>query len=148
MGARTFAQMNCSLAQTLDVIGDRWTLLILRDAFFGVSHFGDFQKRLGIARNILSTRLEHLVVEGVLTKVGGRSRRTTYELTEKGSDLVPILLAIAHWGDKYRPNPKGPRLIITDRHSGKPIQRMTIRAVEGHELKPGDLGMRRGPGLE
>ena len=140
--------MNCSLAQTLDVIGERWTVLILRDAFFGTTRFDDFRKRLGVARNILADRLRHLVEEGVLAKSGGGSRRTEYRLTEKGLDLFPILLAIAHWGDKHKPNPRGARMIFVDRRSGKPIQRMSIRAAEGQVLSLDDLGMKRGPGLE
>jgi len=139
--------MNCSLAQTLDVVGDRWTLLILRDAFFGVTRFDAFQKRLGVARNLLADRLRHLCDEGILAKSGGESRRTAYRLTAKGLDLVPILLALAHWGDKHRANPKGERAIFIDKQTGAPIQRMSIRAAEGHALDPADLTFERGPGL-
>lgn len=139
--------MNCSLAQTVEVIGDRWTVMILRDAFFGIRRFDDFLRRLGIARNILADRLAHLVEHGVLRKLGGHTRRTEYELTESGWDLIPVLVAIAHWGDRHRPNPKGARLIFRDPGTGAPVQRMSIRSVENRDLDPRVLLLTRGPGL-
>ena len=147
MQANPLADMNCSLAQTLAVIGERWTLMILRDAFFGVTRFDQFQRRLGVARNVLAQRLGRLVDEGILAKSGGGSRRTAYRLTDKGFDLVPVLLAIAHWGDRHKPNPRGARMIFVDRDTGAPIQSMGIRAADGRPLAPAELGMKRGPGL-
>lgn len=148
MRSSSLATMNCSLAQTVEVIGDRWTVMILRDAFFGISRFDDFQRRLGVARNILADRLAHLVAHGVLRKRGGNSRRTEYELTESGWDLVPVLVAIAHWGDRHRPNPKGDRLVFRDPDSGTPVQRMSIRSAGGRDLDPRTLVLTRGPGLD
>jgi DNA-binding HxlR family transcriptional regulator len=95
--------MNCAIAQSLEIIGEWWTLLILRDAFFGVTRFGDFQSRLGIARNILSARLDKLVETGVLERrVYDEARnRSDYVLTDKGRALWPVLTAIRQWGDEW-----------------------------------------------
>ncbi|MCG8695109.1 MAG: helix-turn-helix transcriptional regulator, partial [Minwuiales bacterium] len=88
MKLTSFDQWNCSLAQTMNVIGERWTVLILRDAFFGVMRFEDFRKRLGIARNILAARLKQLSDEGVLERAVGENGRPEYRLTDKGYELV------------------------------------------------------------
>ena len=94
---------NCSLSRTLAVIGDRWTLLVLRDAFLRVRRFEDFQSSLGIARRVLTERLKLLVDEGVLKKVAYQERplRYEYQLTEKGIGLYPALVALVHWGDEH-----------------------------------------------
>ena len=147
MKLTSFDQWNCSLAQTMNVIGERWTVLILRDAFFGVTRFEDFRKRLGIARNILAARLKQLDHDGVLERVVEENGRPEYRLTDKGYELVPILIAMAHWGDKHKANPKGARAIFVDRRTGKRIQRMAVRSAEGDKLHPKDIGMKRGPGL-
>ncbi len=101
---------NCSLARSLAVIGDRWTLLVLRDAFLRVRRFDDFQSRLGIARRVLTQRLAVLVEHGVLKKVAYQERPTRYEyrLTEKGLALYPVILSLVHWGDAYYAGSEGP----------------------------------------
>ena len=147
MKASALKDMNCSLAQTVEVMGDRWTVMVLRDAFFGVRHFDEFQQRLGLARNILVDRLKHLVAHGVMEKHGGSTRRTEYRLTEKGWDLVTVLIAIAHWGDRHRPNPKGARAVFKDPTTGEPIARVGLRAADGREVDPRSLIIERGPGL-
>src|SRR5260370_37479494 len=98
------SEENCSLARTVSVIGDRWSLLILRDCFLRVRRFEDFQERLGITRPILASRLKKLVDEFVLTKVAYQQRPVRYEyrLTPKGLDLYPVLMAIVHCGDVHR----------------------------------------------
>ena len=103
------SEENCSMARTISVIGDRWTLLILRDCFLRVRRFEDFQERLGITRPILANRLKKLVGEFVLVKVPyqQRPRRYEYRLTQKGLDLYPIVMAIVHWGDVYMAGKKG-----------------------------------------
>jgi DNA-binding HxlR family transcriptional regulator len=113
---RTYDNQNCSVARTLEVVGERWTMLILRDAFFGVRRFDDFQRDLGIARNVLQTRLERLVDEGILDRVPYQERplRHEYRLTEKGIDLWPTLVAMLAWGDKHCA-PDGPPTIIVHR---------------------------------
>jgi len=96
-------QQNCPVAQTLAMIGDRWTLLIIRDAFLGLSRFEQFQKSLGITRHVLAERLKRLVEEGILEKQSyiDRQQRFEYVLTAKGRDLKPILIAIVEWGVQW-----------------------------------------------
>jgi DNA-binding HxlR family transcriptional regulator len=96
-------QESCSVARALEIVGERWTWLIIRDAFLGLRTFGDFQKSLGIARNVLSDRLRRLVAEGILERVPYQERppRFEYRLTEKGADLFTALNAVRQWGDQY-----------------------------------------------
>jgi DNA-binding HxlR family transcriptional regulator len=146
---KTFDHMNCSLAQTLDVIGERWTLLILRDAFFGSTRFQQFEANLGIAKNILTTRLNRLVEDGILEKrPGAEGERHEYVLTEKGLDLQPVLLAMTHWGDVHKPHPKGLRFLFVERATGKPIARMGVMTRDGRRLKPRQVKAIPGPALE
>jgi len=107
------AQEDCSLSRTLAVVGDRWTLLILRDAFLRVRRFEELEKSLKIARRVLSERLALLVDEGILARVPYQHRPTRYEyrLTEKGLDLYPAILSLVHWGDKHYPDKKGPPVL-------------------------------------
>lgn len=109
---------NCSLARSLAVIGDRWTLLILRDAFLRVRRFDDFQERLGIARRVLAERLAELVEHGVFEKVAYQELPTRYEyrLTKKGLGLYPVILSLVHWGDAHYAGKKGPP--VHHRHKG------------------------------
>src|SRR3954462_7920189 len=98
-----YSGQNCSIAHTLELVGERWTLLILRDTFLGTRRFDDFQRNLGIARNILQSRLARLVDEGILRRVRYQERpeRFEYRLTRKGVDLWPILVALMKWGDRH-----------------------------------------------
>jgi DNA-binding HxlR family transcriptional regulator len=107
--------VNCSVARALAVVGERWTLLIVREAFDGARRFQDFRARLGIASNLLTTRLETLVQAEVMERVpyqepGGR-QRYEYQLTERGADLRPVLITLLQWGDKYLADPEGPSVI-------------------------------------
>jgi DNA-binding HxlR family transcriptional regulator len=144
---KTFDHMNCSVAQTLDVIGERWTLLIVRDAFLGSKRFQQFQTNLGIARNILSTRLNRLVEQGILEKRPVDGEHHEYVLTDRGLDLQPVLLAMAHWGDVHKPNGRGARLVFVERATGKPIARMSAVSSDGRRLKPREVKAVPGPGL-
>ncbi len=146
MKLTSFRHMNCSLAQTLSVIGEHWTMLIIRDAFFGVRRFDRFQKSLGIARNVLSDRLKKLVEAGVLKKSDGPGH-PEYRLTEKGLALQPVMLAMTHWGDEHMPHPAGARFTFVDRESGEPIQRMGVFAADGRRLSPRDVRAKAGPAL-
>jgi DNA-binding HxlR family transcriptional regulator len=149
MKLKTFDHMNCSLAQTLEVIGERWTLLILRDAFLGSRRFQQFQANLGIARNILTVRLNRLVEEGILRKHPiDEGERHEYRLTAKGLDLQPILLSMTHWGDAHKPHPKGARLVFVERATGEPIARMRVISSEGRPLEPREVGVVVGPALQ
>ena len=149
MKYKSFDHMNCSLAQTLTVIGERWTLLILRDAFFGAKRFGQFERSLGIAKNILSARLNMLVDEGIMVRRESREgAHTEYVLTERGLDLQPVLLSMTHWGDRHRPNVNGTRLTFVERESGKPIRRMSVTSEDGRILRPRDIRAIAGPALD
>ena len=112
------AQEPCSVARSVAVIGDRWTLMILRDCFLGVRRFEAFQERLGISRTIIADRLKHLTEEGVLRRVAYQEHpvRHEYRLTDKGLDLHPVVMAIVHWGDRHYAGEAGPPLL--HRHKG------------------------------
>ena len=122
----SFAEMDCSVAQALEVVGEWWSLLILRDAFQGVRRFEDFQRHLGIARNVLAERLQRLVAEGVFERrrYQEQPERFEYRLTEKGLDLYPVIVGLMHWGDKWASPPDGPPVILTHKnceHDGLPV---------------------------
>ncbi len=142
MKLKSFENMNCSLAQTLNIVGERWSLLIIRDASFGVCRFDDFQKSLGVARNMLSMRLKQLTEFGILEKRVDEGNRTEYHLTEKGWDLMPVLLSMTHWGDKYVPAESGERVVFVDRESGRPIESMSIHDADGKRLGVHDIRAR------
>ena len=110
---RTYDDQDCSIARTLEILGERWTLLIVRDIFSGRRRFDQLQDGLGVARNVLATRLGRLIEEGVVEKRAYRERpvRHEYFLTEKGLDLWPVLIAMLAWGDRYA-TPDGPPLVI------------------------------------
>lgn len=122
MLGRTYEGQDCSIARTLEVVGERWTLLVLRECFMGTARFDDFQRRLGIARNVLQTRLERLVEEDVLERRPYQERplRCEYRLTAQGRDLLPVLLALLEWGDRHR-SPDGPRVAIAHARCGGPV---------------------------
>lgn len=146
MKLKSFEQFNCSIAQTLSVIGEHWTLLIIRDAFFGLTRFDQFHKSLGISRNVLTLRLKKLVDEGVLEKSDGPGH-PEYQLSEKGLALHPILIAMTQWGEQHMPNPAGERIVFMDRQSGKRIKQLSMYADDGRLLGYGDLQVQFGPGV-
>ena len=117
---RTYDNQVCSVARALEAIGDRWTMLVIRDAFLGVRRFDDFQRDLGIARNVLTDRLNRLVDEGVLEKRAyqERPKRFEYRLTEKGADLWPVLVSLMKWGDRHSPADAGQPTLIVHRDCG------------------------------
>lgn len=116
---------DCSIQRTLDVIGDRWTLLILRDLFRGVRRFGQIHADLGIARNLLTDRLTRLVEAGIVTKVQYQQRppRYEYRLTRKGLDLSPALVALMQWGDRWYADDGPPTLLVHD-SCGTPLEQL------------------------
>lgn len=141
---------NCSVARTLDVVGDRWTLLVLRDAFNGVRRFDDLQRRLGAARTVLSARLATLVEHGVLDKVPyrdpGQRERYEYRLTAKGRDLQPVVLALLEFGDRHLADPEGPAVAVEHADCGAAVH-VQLVCEEGHVLEsPRELRSRPGPG--
>ena len=114
------ADQPCSVARSVAVIGDRWTLMVLRDCFLGLRRFEDFERSLGISRGIIADRLKRLVAEGVLRREAYQRRPTRHEyrLTEKGHALHPVIMAIVHWGDVHYAGPEGPPLIHRHRTCG------------------------------
>ncbi|MFV0258118.1 MAG: winged helix-turn-helix transcriptional regulator [Acidimicrobiales bacterium] len=137
----------CSIAATLGVIGDRWTVLILRDVFRGVHRFGELQQDLGIARNLLADRLAKLVEAGVLDKVVYQERplRHEYRLTAKGADLSPALIALMRWGDRWYADGSPPTVLVHEA-CGTPLEQ-TVRCPQcGEAVQPGRIRSRPGPG--
>ncbi|TMJ55614.1 MAG: helix-turn-helix transcriptional regulator [Alphaproteobacteria bacterium] len=141
------SEENCSMARTVSVIGDRWTLLILRDCFLRVRRFEDFQERLGITRPILASRLKKLVDEFVLVKVPYQQRppRYEYRLTQKGLDLYPIVMAIVHWGDVHMAGKKGRPLLHTHDLCGKDFDPVMVCSECGEPLMARQVHVRPGP---
>jgi DNA-binding HxlR family transcriptional regulator len=138
---------NCSIARALDIVGEWWTLLVLRDVFLGVRRFEAIQADLGIARNVLSDRLTTLVDNGVLTKRQylEHPERYEYVLTDMGRDLVPVLLALMRWGDRWL-SPEGPPMLLVHRECGQPIEWGEHCAHCGVAVDPRHVRMIRGPG--
>jgi DNA-binding HxlR family transcriptional regulator len=147
MLGRTYDNQNCSVARTLELVGERWTLLIIRDAFVGVRRFGDFAERLGVARNVLQDRLERLVDEGILEKVPYQERpvRHEYRLTAKGRDLWPVLVSLLKYGDRHLA-PEGPPLVLVHRGCGGEVDDRRICVACGQKLEVGDVKATAGPG--
>lgn len=131
---KSLDHLDCAVANSIDLIGDRWTLLIVRDAFFGVRRFDDFRRDLDIARNVLADRLDRLVEHGVLTTRPYEERppRREYLLTEKGRDMFDVLLAIWRWGDRWYP-PDEPRVAIHE-ECGHETHIVAACSHCGHEL--------------
>ena len=133
-------ELSCGLPHALEVMGERWSFLILRAAFNGLIHFEEFSSELGIARNILSNRLAKLVENGVMkrTPCEADRRKVEYRLTEKGADLLPAMLALRQWGERYTDNVR-PDLVLVDQRDGEPVAPITMRAHDGREIGWHDL---------
>ncbi len=142
---------NCSIAKTLGLLGERWTFLIVREAWFGIDRFADFERSLGCARNLLSDRLKLLVGEGILAtepyqEPGARTRQR-YVLTAKGKELLPILIALREWGDRHLAGPEGPPSYVLHKGCGEHVS-LGLRCAEGHAIESADsLEPAPGPGL-
>ena len=148
MGRKRFSEMNCGIAQALEALGDWWTLLIVRDAFFGARRFRDFESSLGIAKNILSARLQHLVEHGIFERVdvGNEGQRFEYRLTEKGEALLPVLTVLREWSDDWVFGPGHEPVIVQDRRTGQRIPRLRVIDANGRPLSRRDLRAIPGPG--
>lgn len=137
----------CGVARPLDAIGDGWSLLIVRDAFDGLRRFGEFQKNLGLAKNILADRLRNLVAHGVLEAVpasdGGPYQE--YVLTEKGRGLFPVLVALRQWGEDFFFAPGEAHASLVDRATALPVRKLELRAQDGRLLAPEDTVVRLPP---
>jgi len=133
-------EARCPVARPLDAIGDWWSLLIIRDAFDGLHRFGEFQKNLGLAKNILSARLRNLVEHGILDTVPASDARVyqQYVLTEKGRGLFPVLVALRQWGEDFFFRPDEAHVLLVDRKRGLPVRRLELRSKDGRLLGAAD----------
>jgi DNA-binding HxlR family transcriptional regulator len=149
MDRKSFSGMDCSVAQCLEVVGEWWSMLIIRDTFLGVTRFDDFQRRLGISRNILNDRLNTLVDAGVLTRVpySEHPPRHDYRLTDKGRDLWPVITAMRQWGDRYAA-PDGPPLQVTHKACGAITEAVLVCSSCGESLGPRDVAVAQSHGHE
>jgi DNA-binding HxlR family transcriptional regulator len=141
-----YSAQACSVARSLEVLGERWTLLIVRDAFFGVRRFGDFVARLDIPRAVLTARLKALVAEGVLIRVPGESGRDEYELTDKGTKLWPVVRDLMAWGDEFYA-PAGPLRVLRHAADDGVVDRQGICAICGETVPVAEIAMEPGPGF-
>src|SRR3982750_4377445 len=130
----------CSIAAALETVGERWSFLILRGAFNGLHHFEEFQSTLGIARNILSNRLARLVEARTLQRAPDPAdrRKVAYRLTERGRELLPVLIAMRQWGERWICDMPGNPVLI-DRYTRRPIAPIMVRAADGRPLTLGEL---------
>ena len=147
MLGRTYEGQNCSVAKSLELIGERWTMLVVREVFLGNRRFDEMAARLGIARNVLTNRLTRLVDEGVLEKVRYQERpeRFEYRLTEKGIDLWPVMVSLVQYGDRYYA-PEGPPLILQHKDCGGTVDSHRICNRCGERLSARAVTARPGPG--
>ena len=147
MERKSFSDMHCSVAQCLEVVGEWWTMLIVRDAFLGVTRFDQFQERLGISRNVLNQRLAHLVEKGIFDKVAYSEHppRYDYRLTDMGRDLWPVLTTMRQWGDRYLA-PDGPPLELVHKGCDHEAAMVLTCAACGERVGPRDVRAVPGPG--
>ncbi|MBO9328240.1 transcriptional regulator [Achromobacter sp. HZ01] len=136
----SFEGAACPVARSLDAIGDWWSLLIVRDAFDGLRRFGEFQKSLGVAKNILSDRLRTLTAHGILAAAPASdgSAYQEYVLTEKGRALFPVIVGLRQWGEDHYYGPAEPHSLLIDRKRGQPVRRLEVRAQDGRPVGPED----------
>jgi DNA-binding HxlR family transcriptional regulator len=142
-----YSSQNCSIARSLEVIGERWTILVLREAFLGTYRFDEIQRHLGVARNVLQSRLERLVENEILKKVRYQERppRYEYRLTAKGVDLWPVVVALLQWGDRYEA-PGGPPVVLVHKDCGGELDGRRRCQACGADLEAWEVIARRGPG--
>jgi DNA-binding HxlR family transcriptional regulator len=146
-----YSDINCSVARTLEAVGERWSALLLRETFLGTRRFDDFQRNLGISRNVLSTRLARFVELGILKRVQYQERpaRFEYRLDQAGKDLFPMLMAMTAWGDKYAPTADGPPRSFSHRDCGGSIDAVHLRCEKcGQDVGLRDVWGEAGPGAQ
>jgi DNA-binding HxlR family transcriptional regulator len=142
------ANKECSMARAMEIVGDRWTILILREAYYGVKRFDEFEYYVGVAPNILSNRLKRLVEAGIMARVRlpEHAGRYEYILTDKGRDFFPAYLALKKWGDNWLAEPEGPQVVFRDRHARRPIEYPELRTAGGKPLRLEDVEVIPGAG--
>lgn len=139
----------CSLARTLSVVGDRWTLLILRNAFMRTRRFDDFHSQLGVTKHVLSDRLKKLVKEGVFEKHPYQESPVRYEyrLTEKGLELYPIIMSMVAWGDKWMDGGKGAPMLYVHKRCNHQTEPRLVCSHCGDDIDPKEMMPMPGPGI-
>ena len=148
--ALDYSVESCTIGRAMELLGERWTVVVLREVFSGVRRFDDMRARTRIPRQVLANRLASLVDAGVLRREPyrepGARVRHEYRLTDKGFDLYPVLIAVREWGDKYLADPDGPPLLTVHRDCGAPV-RAELRCADGHTVTAyRDVVPRPGPG--
>jgi DNA-binding HxlR family transcriptional regulator len=147
MKRTSFEGDQCPIARSLDVIGDWWSLLIIRDASLGRHRFGEFQKGLGLAKNILTVRLRALIDQGILKTVPASdgSAYQEYVLTPKGRGIFPILVALRQWSEEFDAKPEEIGTILVDREKGKPVRKLELYSQDGRLLTAADTALKPRP---
>jgi DNA-binding HxlR family transcriptional regulator len=142
----------CSIRRALDVLGEKWTLMVVREAMYGVHRFDDFARALNCGRGVLSARLKTLTEQGVLERreyvEPGLRKRADYHLTEKGRDLFTAILALSQWSERWMPPPDGPVALVTERRSGRPVAAVLTSELQPKRLTMGDVEIAPGPGAK
>ncbi len=148
MPHESYAGMNCSVAAALGILGERWSFLVVREAFLGVRRFDGFQANLGVARNVLAARLRALVAAEILEQRPYQDHPTRYEyhLTEKGRGLYPILIALMAWGDRWEAPRAGPPVMLVDRETHRPVEPGLVDRRTGMPIELGRVRVVPGPG--
>ncbi|MBR1152926.1 helix-turn-helix domain-containing protein [Bradyrhizobium sp. JYMT SZCCT0428] len=143
----SFDKDDCPIARSLDAIGDWWSLLIIREALFGSRRFGEFQKSLGLAKNILTVRLRALVDQGIL-KLAPASDGSAYQeylLTPKGRGVFPILVALRQWSEEFDDHPEEITTILVDKEKGRPVRKLELHSQDGRLLTAADTALKPRP---
>lgn len=148
MRSTEFEGQTCSIARALEIVGEWWTLLIIREAMFGTERFTDFQLRLGVAKNVLSERLTKLVDAGIMTRtaVSGRGNPQHYQLTRAGRELLPVVVALMQWGDRWIYGRPAAPLRLMDAESGTEVDAVRVLSKAGEVLSLDNIEIRPGPG--
>jgi DNA-binding HxlR family transcriptional regulator len=143
----SFEKAECPIARSLDSFGDWWSLLIIRDAFLGISRFSEFQKNIGLAKNILTVRLRSLVDHGILRTIPASdgSAYQEYVLSPKGRGVFPVLVALRQWSEEFSGEGDGFPTLLVDRNEGRPVRKLEIRSQDGRLLGDGDTELRPNP---
>lgn len=148
MYRKRFVDMKCSIARALEEVGEWWSLLIVRSCTEGRTRFDEFQKELGIARNVLTDRLARLVELGILERFPLPDRLNTdgYRLTQKGEELYPTIVSLMQWGDKWICQAENQRVALVDATTGEPVEKITVHSADGRPLSFRDVRFVEGPG--
>ena len=150
MKRTSFEDAECPVARSLDVLGDWWSLLIIRDAFLGLRRFSEFQKNLGCAKNILTVRLRALVEHDILATAPASdgSAYQEYLLTPKGRGVFPVLVALRQWSEEFDDRPEEIATLLVDREKGRPVRKLELHADDGRLLRVEDIELRPNPKLK